>query len=160
MNKEEINIAVLPGDGIGPEIIAQAVKVLEAVEKRYNRKFNFRYGSIGGAAIDSYGEPYPDTTHQLCLESGAILFGAIGDPKYDNDPAAKVRTEQGLLKMRKELGLYANLRPVKPFPTLLERSPLKKERIEGADLMIVRELTGGLYFWGTARAFGERRDRL
>lgn len=152
MKNKEINIAVLPGDGIGPEIIAQAVKVLKAVEKKYSRKLNFRYGSIGGAAIDSYGEPYPGTTHQLCLDSDAILFGAIGDPKYDNDPAAKVRPEQGLLKMRKSLGLYANLRPVEPFPSLIGRSPLKEERILGANLMIVRELTGGLYF-------GEPRGR-
>lgn len=146
------HIAVLPGDGIGPEIIAQAVKVLESVGKRYNRTFTFEYGLIGGAAIDACGDPYPEATHELCMKADAILFGAIGDPKYDNNPSAKVRPEQGLLKMRKSLGLYANLRPVEPFDALLDKSPLREERIKGANLMIVRELTGGLYF-------GEPRGR-
>lgn len=146
------HIAVLPGDGIGPEIIAQAVKVLEFVGKKYNHTFEFEYGLIGGAAIDTCGEPYPEATHQLCRKADAILFGAIGDPKYDNNPTAKVRPEQGLLKMRKSLGLYANLRPVEPFEALLDKSPLREERIKGANLMIVRELTGGLYF-------GEPRGR-
>lgn len=145
-------IAVLPGDGIGPEIIAQAVKVLETVGKRYNHEFEFEEGIVGACAIDECGDPYPLKTHELCMESDAILFGAIGDPKYDNNPNAKVRPEQGLLKMRKSLGLFANLRPIEPFSSLIERSPLKKERIEGANLMIVRELTGGLYF-------GEPRGR-
>ncbi len=148
----EKKIAVLPGDGIGPEIISQAVNVLEAVGKKYGHKFAFEEGIVGACAIDSCGDPYPEETHKLCLGSDAVLFGAIGDPKYDNNPAAKVRPEQGLLKMRKSLGLFANLRPIEPFTSLIERSPLKRERIEGANLMIVRELTGGLYF-------GEPRGR-
>ncbi len=146
------NIAVLPGDGIGPEIIREALKVLKTIGKKYNHNFTFNYGIVGGIAIDECGNPYPEETHQLCEKSDAILFGAIGDPKYDNNPAAKVRPEQGLLKMRKSLGLFANLRPVEPFDCLLSKSPLKEERIKGANLMIVRELTGGLYF-------GEPRGR-
>ncbi len=145
-------IAVLPGDGIGPEIIAEAVKVLKAIGKKYNHEFEFEESLVGACAIDLCGEPYPQKTHELCMRSDAVLFGAIGDPKYDNNPNAKVRPEQGLLKMRKSLGLFANLRPIEPFSCLIERSPLKKERIEGANLMIVRELTGGLYF-------GEPRGR-
>ena len=143
MNKK---IAVLPGDGIGPEIIEQAVNVLKAIEKKYNHQFEYHYGLIGAAAIDKTGNPYPDETHELCLSSDAILFGAIGDPKYDNDPSAKVRPEQGLLKMRSNLGLYANIRPVKSYDILLDASPLKNDRIKGADFIVVRELISGIYF--------------
>lgn len=143
MNKK---IAVLPGDGIGPEIIEQAVNVLKAIEKKYNHQFEYHYGLIGATAIDKTGNPYPDETHELCLSSDAILFGAIGDPKYDNDPSAKVRPEQGLLKMRSNLGLYANIRPVKSYDILLDASPLKNDRIKGADFIVVRELISGIYF--------------
>lgn len=146
------NIAVLPGDGIGPEIIAEAVKVLEKIEEKYNHEFVFEKGLVGACAIDECSDPFPQKTYELCANSDAVLFGAIGDPKYDNNPNAKVRPEQGLLKMRKQLGLFANLRPIEPFTALIDRSPLKRERIEGANLMIVRELTGGLYF-------GEPRGR-
>ena len=124
----------------------EGVQVLEAVASVYGHDFNFAEAVIGGAAINETGNPYPDETHRTCLESDAVLFGAIGDPKYDNDPDAKVRPEQGLLAMRKKLGLYANLRPVKTFPALYSRSPLKADRLEGVDFMVVRELTGGIYF--------------
>ena len=136
----------MPGDGIGPEIIEQAVNVLKAIEKKYNHQFEYHYGLIGAAAIDKTGNPYPDETHEICLSSDAILFGAIGDPKYDNDPSAKIRPEQGLLKMRSNLGLYANIRPVKSYDILLEASPLKNDRIKGADFIVVRELISGIYF--------------
>ncbi|MEN9448871.1 MAG: 3-isopropylmalate dehydrogenase [Bacteroidota bacterium] len=142
----EKKIAVLPGDGIGPEIIEQAVNVLKAIEKKFNHQFEYNYGLIGAAAIDETGNPYPDATHELCLRNDAILFGAIGDPKYDNDPSAKVRPEQGLLKMRGALGLYANIRPVKSYDALLDASPLKNDRIKGADFVVVRELISGIYF--------------
>jgi 3-isopropylmalate dehydrogenase len=142
----DYKIAVLPGDGIGPEIIAEAVKVLDRIGVLYHHQFNYRYGLIGGAALRQGLDPYPEETHDICAGSDAILFGAIGDPKYDNDPDAKVRPEQGLLSMRRKLGLYANLRPVKIFPEVMHFSPLRPERIEGADLLVVRELTGGLYF--------------
>ena len=124
MNKK---IAVLPGDGIGPEIIEQAIKALKAVTARYNHTFEYNYGTIGADAIDKTGSPYPGETHTLCTESDAILFGAIGHPRYDNDPSAKIRPEQGLLKMRSMLGLYANIRPVKSYDALLDASPLKND---------------------------------
>jgi len=139
-------IAVLPGDGIGPEIIEQAVKVLKSIEQKFNHQFEYNYALIGAAAIDKTGNPYPDETHELCLNSDAILFGAIGDPKYDNDPTAKIRPEQGLLKMRSNLGLYANIRPVKSYDALLDASPLKNERIKDVDFIVVRELISGIYF--------------
>jgi len=139
-------IAVLPGDGIGPEIIEQAVKVLKSIEQKFNHQFEYNYALIGAAAIEKTGNPYPDETHELCLNSDAILFGAIGDPKYDNDPTAKIRPEQGLLKMRSNLGLYANIRPVKSYDALLDASPLKNERIKDVDFIVVRELISGIYF--------------
>ena len=142
----KLNIALLAGDGIGPEVIDQAVKVCDAVAVKFNHEINWRPALTGAAAIDAVGDPYPDETHEICLNSDAVLFGAIGHPKFDNDPTAKVRPEQGLLKMRKELGLYANVRPTFTFPSLIDKSPLKKERIEGTDLVFLRELTGGIYF--------------
>ncbi len=146
------NIAVLPGDGIGPEIIEQAIKVLYAIEKKFNHQFIFTSGLIGAVAIDRTGNPFPDETFELCMKSDAILFGAIGDPKYDNDPKAKVRPEQGLLAMRKQLQLFANIRPVTTFKSLVHKSPLKLELVDGADFIVIRELTGGIYF-------GELRGR-
>ena len=140
------NIALLPGDGIGPEVTAQAVKAVDAVCRRFGHGVRFTEGLIGAAAIERCGNPYPEETHALCLASDAVLFGAVGDPRYDNDPTAKVRPEQGLLAMRKRLGLYANLRPIETFAALVDRSPLKRERVEGADFLCVRELTGGMYF--------------
>lgn len=140
------NIAVLPGDGVGPEITNEAVRVLKAIGDKFDHRFIFDYGLIGACAIDKTGNPLPDETLMLCKKSDAILFGAIGDPKYDNDPKAKIRPEQGLLRLRKELKLYANLRPIKVYKELADISPLRKERIENVDLLVVRELTGGIYF--------------
>lgn len=151
------NIAVLPGDGIGPEIISQAVAVLDAVAKKFGHEFNYTYAQIGACAIDSCSDPYPKETHEICMAADAILFGSIGDPKYDNNPSAKVRPEQGLLRMRKSLGLYANIRPVKPYESLLGASPLKNEVVAGSDFIVVRELTGGIYF-GEPRGRNESGD--
>ena len=142
----KLNITLLAGDGIGPEVIDQAVKVSDAIAQKFNHEINWTSALTGAAAIDAVGEPYPDETHQVCLDADAILFGAIGHPRFDNDPSAKVRPEQGLLKMRQKLGLFANVRPTFTFPSLLDKSPLKKERIEGTDLVFLRELTGGIYF--------------
>ena len=142
----KLNIALLAGDGIGPEVIDQAVKVSNAIAQKFNHEISWTSALTGAVAIDAVGEPYPDETHQVCLDADAILFGAIGHPRFDNDPSAKVRPEQGLLKMRQKLGLFANVRPTFTFPSLLDKSPLKKERIEGTDLVFLRELTGGIYF--------------
>lgn len=141
-----LNIALLAGDGIGPEVIDQAVKVSNAVAKKFNHEIHWTSALTGACAIDAVGEPYPDETHEICMAADAVLFGAIGHPRYDNDPRATVRPEQGLLKMRKKLGLFANVRPTFTFPSLIDNSPLKRERIEGTDLVFLRELTGGLYF--------------
>ncbi len=142
----ELNIALLPGDGIGPEVIDQAVKVCDAIAKKYDHKINWTPALTGAAAIDAVGDPYPDETHEICANADAVLFGAIGHPRFDNDPSAKVRPEQGLLKMRQKLGLFANVRPTFTFPSLIDKSPLKRERIEGTDLVFLRELTSGIYF--------------
>ncbi|MDR1859583.1 MAG: 3-isopropylmalate dehydrogenase [Bacteroidales bacterium] len=146
-----MKIAVLPGDGIGPEIMEQAIKTVQAVANKYNHELSYEYGLTGATAIERVGEPYPEVTHRLCMESDAVLFGAIGDPKYDNNPKATVRPEQGLLAMRKQLGLYANIRPVQTFESLLHKSPLRRELVEGADFVAIRELTGGIYFGDKGR---------
>ena len=142
----QLKIALLSGDGIGPEVIDQAVKVCDATAKKFNHDIIWLPALTGAAAIEAVGEPYPDETHQICVSSDAVLFGAIGHPRFDNDPSAKVRPEQGLLKMRQMLGLFANVRPTFTFPSLIDKSPLKRERIEGTDLLFLRELTGGIYF--------------
>ena len=149
----EKNIAVILGDGIGPEVTHQSLRVLDAIAKQYHHKFIYHFALMGADAIDKTGSPLPDATIETCLNSDAILFGAIGHPKYDNDPSAKVRPEQGLLKLRKSLQLFANIRPVHTFPSLHHLSPLKAKVLEGVDLLIYRELTGGIYFGNKSLLF-------
>lgn len=140
------NIAVIFGDGIGPEVTQQSVKVLDTIAEKFGHRFAYRYGLMGAIAIERKGDPLPAATIELCLESDAILFGAIGHPKYDKDPAAKLRPEEGLLRLRKSLELFASIRPVSTYPSLHHLSPLKSRLLEKVDLIIYRELTGGIYY--------------
>ncbi len=142
----DFKIAVLPGDGIGPEISVQGVDVMSAICEKFGHNVEYRYALCGADAIDKTGDPFPEDTYQTCLWADAVLFSAVGDPKFDNNPNAKVRPEQGLLAMRKKLGLFANIRPVETFDCLIHMSPLRKELVEGADFVCIRELTGGMYF--------------
>ncbi|MBP5418874.1 MAG: 3-isopropylmalate dehydrogenase [Bacteroidales bacterium] len=142
----KFNIALLPGDGIGPEVVNQAVKAVDAVCKKFGHEVNYTKALVGACAIDATGKAYPAETHDVCMKSDAVLFGAVGDPRFDNDPTAKERPETGLLAMRKQLELYANLRPVETWKSLINKSPLKTELVDGADFICIRELTGGMYF--------------
>ena len=142
----KLNIAVLPGDGIGPEIMKQGLAVMDAIAEKFNHEFVYHEAICGAHAIDSVGDPFPEETFQTCANADAVLFAAVGDLRFDNDPTAKVRPEQGLLAMRKKLGLFANIRPVATFDCLIHKSPLKDELIKGADFIVIRELTGGMYF--------------
>src|SRR5215204_6728763 len=139
-------IAVILGDGIGPYVTQQSIKVLNSIAAQFGHQFSYSYGLMGAVAIDKTGIPLPDETLQMCQDSDAVLFGAIGHPKYDNDPTAKVRPEHGLLKLRKELQLFANIRPISTYASLHHLSPLKSQQLEGVDFIIYRELTGGIYF--------------
>ena len=141
----KLNIAVLPGDGIGPEISVQGVEVMSAVCEKFGHEVHYEYALCGADAIDKVGDPFPEETYRICKDADAVLFSAVGDPKFDNDPTAKVRPEQGLLAMRKKLGLFANIRPVQTFKCLLHKSPLRAELVDGADFLCIRELTGEKY---------------
>lgn len=154
----KFDIAVLPGDGVGPEVTAEAIKVLQAVGRRSGNEFNLQYGDIGGASIDNHGVALTRDTLKMCKRSHAVLLGAVGGPKWD-DPLAKVRPEDGLLDLRKALGLFANLRPVKVFPMLEDATNLKPNIIRGVDMLVVRELTGGLYFGKPKRQWRTSRGR-
>lgn len=142
----KLNIAVLAGDGIGPEIMKQGVAVMNAISEKFGHEVSCVEALCGATAIDAVGNPFPDETFEICKQSDAVLFAAVGSPEYDNDPKAEVRPEQGLLAMRKKLGLFANIRPVQTFDCLLHKSPLKDELIKNADFICIRELTGGMYF--------------
>ena len=142
----KLKIAILAGDGIGPEIMKQGVAVLNAIAEKCGHQFDYQEALVGAHAIETVGDPYPEETHKICMEADAVLFAAVGDLKYDNDPTLKVRPETGLLAMRKKLGLFANVRPVATFDCLLHKSPLKEELLKGADFVVIRELTGGMYF--------------
>lgn len=152
------NIAVLPGDGIGPEVVAEAIKVLEAVGRKFKHDFVFHHGDVGGASIDKHGQALTADTLKLCKKCHAVLLGAVGGPKWD-DPLGKVRPEDGLLALRKGLGLFANLRPVKVLPMLADHTTLKPEVVRGVDLLVVRELTGGLYFGRPKRRWQTPKGR-
>lgn len=154
----QFKLAVLPGDGVGPEVISEAVKVLQAIGRRFGHDFNLKYGLVGGVAIDQEGTPLPAETLKLCRSGDAVLLGAVGGPKWD-DPQAKTRPEDGLLTLRKKLGLFANLRPVKVSPSLLNATSLKPKIIEGVDLIFIRELTGGIYFGRPKRQWQTPRGR-
>ncbi len=154
----KFDLAVLPGDGIGPEVTAEGIKVLQAIGARFGHKFDLHYGLVGGMAIDQTGEALPKDTLKMCQGAQAVLLGAVGGPKWD-DPKAKVHPEDGLLALRKNLGLFANLRPVKVFPVLTDSTNLKPEVIEGVDFIFVRELTGGLYFGRPKRQWQTPRGR-
>ena len=142
----KLKIAVLPGDGIGPEISKVGVDVMRVVCDKFGHEVSFKEAVCGADAIDKVGDPFPEETFQTCMEADAVLFSAVGDPRFDNNPTAKVRPEQGLLAMRKKLGLYANIRPIETFDCLVHNSPLKDELVRGADFICIRELTGGMYF--------------
>ena len=142
----KLNIAVLAGDGIGPEIMKQGVAVMQAIAEKFNHEFTYNEAICGAHAIDEVGDPFPEETFKTCMDADAVLFAAVGDPRFDNNPTAKVRPEQGLLAMRKKLGLFANIRPVQTFKCLLHKSPLRAELVDGADFLCIRELTGGMYF--------------
>ncbi len=148
------NIVILPGDGIGPEVIAQGEKTIQAIGYRFNHAFNLDYALIGGQAIKKTGNPFPKKTYEKCKNADAILLGAIGDPVYDHDPNAKVRPEEGLLALRKKLKLFANIRPIKVYEKLKHLSPLKNERIKDVNFIIYRELTGGIYYGEKGRYEG------
>ncbi|MBQ3699992.1 MAG: 3-isopropylmalate dehydrogenase [Prevotella sp.] len=142
----KLRIAVLPGDGIGPEIMKQGVAVMDAIAAKFGHEFEYKEAMVGACAIEACGDPYPASTHEVCMKADAVLFAAVGDLKYDNNPTLPVRPETGLLAMRKQLGLFANVRPVVTFDCLLHKSPLKDELLRGADFVVLRELTGGMYF--------------
>ena len=142
----KLKIAILSGDGIGPEIMKQGVAVLDAIAQKCNHEFEYEEALVGACAIDARGDAYPETTHDVCMRADAVFFAAVGDLKYDNNPTLKMRPETGLLAMRKKLGLFANIRPVATFDCLLHKSPLKEELLRGADFVVIRELTGGMYF--------------
>lgn len=158
MSQSTIDLVLLPGDGVGPEVVSAAGTVLDAVSKRYQLSVSTDTRLIGGAAIDAYGVPLRAEDLERCLQADAVLLGAVGGPKWD-DPKASVRPEQGLLQLRKGMGLFANLRPVSVMPCLIERAPIKPELLSGVDVMVVRELTGGVYFGKPRRSWRERRGR-